>query len=121
MPVIRAPASRVLRHFSPLTAHTTFKKERLSNPPPIAYSIVYPLGPHSANNSAANPFAIGTPAVKAHIKKPGGEVTRIARGGYNLQAELKWTDDFYQECQVKLLGLDPRGSCLIHCRKRLRT
>lgn len=102
---IRAPACRAQRHFSPLTVHTTFKKERLSTPSSIAYHNIYSVGSHTSSNHAANPFAVGTTAVstsvKALLKKPDGEVTRLARGGYNLQAELKWREEFYQECQVR--------------------
>lgn len=101
MPAIRAPASRVMRHFSPLTTRTTFKQERLSTPPPIAYRIVYPVGTHTPKSTATNPFGCSKPKSKTSLKKkPDGEVTRLNRGGYNLQAELKWADELYQSCQV---------------------
>lgn len=106
MPAIRAPASRVQRHFSPLTTQTTFKQEHLSTPPPLAYHIVYPAGTHTPNTSA-DPFACSKPKPKALLKKkPDGEVTRLNRGGYNLQAELKWTDDLYQACQASSLTIN---------------
>lgn len=101
MPAVRAPASRVQRHFSPLTMRTTFKQEHFSTPPPIAYHIVYPAGTHTPKSTAANPFTSDKPKSKALLKKkPDGEVTRINRGGYNLQAELKWADKLDQTCQV---------------------
>ncbi|KZP07473.1 hypothetical protein FIBSPDRAFT_902054 [Athelia psychrophila] len=103
MPAVRAPASRVQRHFSPLTMRTTFKQEHFSTPPPIAYHIVYPAGTHTPKSTAANPFTSDKPKSKALLKKkPDGEVTRINRGGYNLQAELKWADKLDQTCQKTL-------------------
>lgn len=85
MPAIRTPSYQ--RHFSPLTTRTTFKQERLRTPPPLAYHVIYRL---------TNDIAPGS------IKKPNGEVTRLARGGYKLQVELKWSDDKYQAFQVRV-------------------
>lgn len=103
MLAIRAPGSRVQRHFSPLTTRSVFKQERLSTPPQIAYHITYTAGAHNPRSDIVDPLAVVKVTFKAPpIKKPDGEVTRINRGGYNLQAELKWTDEFYATCQVRL-------------------
>lgn len=111
MPAIRAPACLAQHHFSPLTVRTTFRKERLSASPLLAYHLVYPVGNHTPHNTFAGPFAYNKSKPKALLKaKPDGEVTRINRGGYNLQAKLKWTDDFYQACQVSFN--------VISCRER---
>lgn len=104
MPAIRVPSSRIQRHFSPLTVHTVFKQEQFRDPPRIDFQIYYSIGSHKSNNSPNGLPSSSTSMPKRQlIPKPSGEVSRLARGGYNLRSKLEWEITEYKARQVSLM------------------
>lgn len=115
MPTIRV-SSRYQRHFSPLTVRTAFKRELYHRHPPIAYRTIYPLGHNVPKQCSSDPFTTDPAAHEAGstvalIPKPGGEVSRLDRGGYNLEEKLaellEWTENEYQTFQVSHESYSP--------------
>lgn len=109
MPPIRAPNSRIQRHFSPLVVQTVFKPEIFLSSPAISYRVVYSVGDHAPEKCLTNPDLTDPARYRTDpklplIPKPPGEVTRLSRNGYKLQTELEkhlgWTEDEYQSCLV---------------------
>lgn len=102
MPVTRALGSRVQHHFSPLTVRTIFKHERFLVSPPTAYNIIYSIEPHTPAHLTIRNLASGKAKSIPLIPKPPGEVTRLKRGGYNLQDQLQWDEQQYHSVQVSI-------------------
>jgi len=98
------------RHFNQLTIHCEFPPERTCTPPPLTQHRVFPRDADSSalDPSQTNPFAaqslVPNP-LPSKIPKPRGEVTRISRGGYNLQMTLGWPVADYEETRVSVLAL----------------
>jgi len=90
-------------HFSPLICQSVFPPERRVTPPPIMQHRMFP---HEDKPDAESQDADlvssrdPTPQVKTLILKPRGEVSRINRGGYNLQDKLGWPATDYKEIRV---------------------
>ncbi|KLO04504.1 hypothetical protein SCHPADRAFT_1003275 [Schizopora paradoxa] len=86
----------VLRHFPPLTNRSVFHKEPLSTGIVLASRTEFPL----IEASAASGFPSVLPSkLRAEIPKPPGEVSRISRGGYNLEEKLGWSKSEYGKVQ----------------------
>lgn len=110
----RAPryTHRIKPHFNPHTWRSTFTPECNVNPvkhtwrhsfhtadieSPPSHDIE---GDSTPEELAPSGTMGGTPGEERLIRKPDGEVTRIARGGYGLLDALGWTEDHYNEVQV---------------------
>jgi hypothetical protein len=101
----KASKWKYCRHFNQLTIHCEFPPERTCTPPPLTQHRVFP---RDADSSALdlNPFAAQSVVpnlLPSKIPKPRGEVTRISRGGYNLQMTLGWPASDYEETRVSVL------------------
>ncbi|KAG2091928.1 hypothetical protein BD769DRAFT_1371114 [Suillus cothurnatus] len=98
------------RHFNQLTIHCEFPPERTCTPPPLTQHRVFPRDADSSalDPSQTNPFAaqslVPNP-LPSKIPKPRGEVTRISRGGYNLQMTLGWPVADYEETRSFVVHL----------------
>ena len=98
------------QHFSLLACQSTF-------PPECAISLL-PLTQHKIyaheELSGSEPQAVeadillqgSSTMAKILIFKPCREVSRISRGGYNLQEKLGWSATDYEEIQVSTLTAD---------------
>lgn len=105
MPPNRTLPVRVQRHFSPLAVSTIFRHERFLCPSPLSYHAVFSLDEHLPSGCPTDPAVadnLSMNLAKSKIPKPPGEVTRIERGGYNLQLALGWSDEQYKRLQVSL-------------------
>ncbi|KAH7906574.1 hypothetical protein BJ138DRAFT_1015980 [Hygrophoropsis aurantiaca] len=94
---------RIQRYFPSLVILRSFSQEIVVEPPLLTILTVFPPEnddppPHVPISSVAHPSG-------AKIPKPKGEVTRIARDGYNLLAALKWSPEKYVEVQTHLQKL----------------
>ncbi|KIJ09591.1 hypothetical protein PAXINDRAFT_87261 [Paxillus involutus ATCC 200175] len=91
------------RYFSPLTGQSVFPPERAISPPPLTQHKVFPrdvtLAVEALNSQPVTSVAAATQR-RALICKPRGEVSRINRGGYNLQDKLSWPVAEYEKIQV---------------------
>ncbi|KLO04612.1 hypothetical protein SCHPADRAFT_812803, partial [Schizopora paradoxa] len=94
------------RHFPPLTNRSMFRREPLSMDPPLTSRIEFPF----ANDEAAlrSDLTVHIPSTSgvattrkpiASIPKPHGEVSRLSRGGYNLEEALGWSKVEYTKVQ----------------------
>ncbi|KAG2341224.1 hypothetical protein BDR05DRAFT_949826 [Suillus weaverae] len=83
-------------HFKPLTIHCEFPPERGYSPPPLMQHQVFS---HDTDSSSPDGVEQIPPAVPlpSKIPKPRGEVSRLSRGGYNLQETLGWPASEYEE------------------------
>ena len=91
------------RYFPPLTCHAIFSPERGISPLPLTQHIIFPrdeVGSSVVREPAI--VALSVPVSKVLIPKPRGEVSRINRGGYNLQEKLGWPPAEYEEIRVSL-------------------
>lgn len=101
----KATKWRYCRHFKPLTIHCEFPPERSYTPPPLTQHRVFSRSSDPSSDAAERP----TPAallpipLSMKIPKPRGEVSRISRGGYNLQEALGWPASEYEETRVRVL------------------
>lgn len=87
------------RHFSPLICQSIFSPERGVTPPPLTQHRTFPRNDRPVE-SERNPLPTETVQTKTKILKPRGEVSRINRGGYNLQEKLGWPATDYEEVRV---------------------
>lgn len=67
-------------------------------------------GPEITPPPSSNAVLTSTPAATQYApqelkRKPNGEVTRLAREGYNLRDALNWSEDVYSEVQVIRLSV----------------
>ena len=102
MPKIRSSHWIFHRHFSPLVCQSVFPPERSATPPPLTQHKIFAR--EDSNLPAAappGPQEFRGPRVKVLIPKPHGEVSRINRGGYNLQDKLGWPAADYEEIRVR--------------------
>lgn len=110
MPCIRHGRAAIKHYTPPTIYHANFAAELLLHSP-SHYREVW--GDHDASQTPPippNPSAqpkpptndrFTTPPPEELIPKPDGEVTRISRGGYNLEAAMKWNDHaLYTKVQV---------------------
>ena len=101
MPKIRSSHWIFHRHFSPLVCQSVFPPERSTTLPPLTQHKIFA---HEDSNLPAaappGPREFRGPQVKVLIPKPHGEVSRINRGGYNLQDKLGWPAADYEEIRV---------------------
>ncbi|KAG6372573.1 hypothetical protein JVT61DRAFT_7686 [Boletus reticuloceps] len=96
------------RHFSPLVCQTAFPPERTITPPPLTQHKLFAredLAVQSQLVEAPIPQQGSTPHIKVLIPKPRGEVSRINRGGYNLQEKLGWPATDYEEIRGFVIQL----------------
>lgn len=96
---------RYCRHFKPLTIHCEFPTERSYTPPPLTQHQVFSRDIDSSSPDAAEqilPAAQLPDPLPSKIPKPRGEVSRISRGGYNLQEALGWPASEYEETRVRV-------------------
>lgn len=96
---------RYCPHFKPLTIHCEFPPERALTPPPLTQHRVFSQDADSVQPIVQSIPAAPEPCVSAgmsskKIQKPRGEVSRISRGGYNLQETLGWSSSEYEEIRV---------------------
>ena len=101
MPKIRSSHWIFHQHFSPLVCQSVFPPEWSATPPPLTQHKIFTC--EDSNLLAAappGPREFHGPWVKVLIPKPHGEVSRINRGGYNLQDKLGWPAADYEEIQV---------------------
>ncbi|KIJ58206.1 hypothetical protein HYDPIDRAFT_44576 [Hydnomerulius pinastri MD-312] len=96
------------RYFSPLTCQSVFPPERAISPPPLTQHKVFPPEEIPAvqariSGTATVPATVAQPRIL--IPKPRGEVSRINRGGYNLQDKLGWPVVKYNEIQAFVIHL----------------
>ncbi|KLO03917.1 hypothetical protein SCHPADRAFT_795801, partial [Schizopora paradoxa] len=91
----------IQRHFPPLTSRSMFRKEALRIGSPLTWRTIFPfadgvvLCPERTSSS--------TPVItKATIPKPHGEVSRLSRGGYNLEEALGWSKNEYATIQKEI-------------------
>jgi hypothetical protein len=101
MPKALSSHWRHYRHFKPLTIHCEFPPERTYTPPQLTQHKVFTLDADSSArlNSSLAQAPVPT-AARSKIPKPRGEVSRINRGGYNLQDTLGWPSSEYEEIRV---------------------
>lgn len=108
---------RVKPYYSPVIYRARFVPETLLNSPHQILRRVWGL-PEVLSPSTLSPSLLSHPEVtpstlpeqateegdneveENSITKPHGEVTRITRGGYNLQEELGWEPGLYTAVQV---------------------
>ncbi|KZT01430.1 uncharacterized protein LAESUDRAFT_763691 [Laetiporus sulphureus 93-53] len=98
---------RVQRIYPPATLHHRFDAERLLTPPPSPLRRVFDIEltlpiPSTALLDSVPAASKETPTGQAMIRKPSGEVTRLAREGYNLRGALGWTEGVYSEVQASV-------------------
>ena len=88
--------ARAHRQYCPLTFSTVFLKEELLICRPLTFTRVFireiPSSPDAPPRSGSSR--------PRKIPKPPGEVTRLNRGGYNLQDKLNFSQAHYKEVQV---------------------
>ncbi|KAG2083890.1 hypothetical protein BD769DRAFT_1660878 [Suillus cothurnatus] len=98
----KATKWRYCRHFKPLTIHCEFPPERSYTPPPLTQHQVFSRAPDLSSDAAERPTPAGLLPIPllAKIPKPRGEVSRISRGGYNLQEALGWPAAEYEETRA---------------------
>lgn len=92
--IVETSSPHVQRYFRPLAVRMRFSPERLISPGLHSRRRVFSPEPRGAIPLDVDPY-------EPKKKKPHGEVTRVGRNGYNLQAALGWTDKFYAEVQVR--------------------
>ena len=88
--------ARARRQYCPLTFTTVFLKEELLLCPPLTFTRVFY---YDIPSSPLEPVTSG-PSRPRKIPKPPGEVTRLNRGGYNLQDKLNVSPTQYKIIQV---------------------
>ncbi|KAG1736390.1 uncharacterized protein EDB91DRAFT_1055671 [Suillus paluster] len=99
----KAAKLRYCRHFKPLTIHCEFPPECNYTPPPLTQHQLFSRNTDSSTSDAAQPI---TPVAQlpiplpAKILKPRGDISRISRGGYNLQEALGWPASEYEETRA---------------------
>ncbi|KAF8833156.1 hypothetical protein BDN67DRAFT_917518 [Paxillus ammoniavirescens] len=96
------------RYFSPLTGQSVFPPEWAISPPPLTQHKVFPRDVTLAVEAQnLQPVTSATAATqhRALIRKPWGEVSRINRGGYNLQDKLSWPVAEYEEIRSFVVHL----------------
>lgn len=96
----------IRRHFPPLTVRCRFSPERLLVVEPLIRRMKFshegtktPLYATDLNKIASLEVGGGPPG-SGLVPKPGGEVARPGRGGYNLEAVLNWTGPLYVNVRV---------------------
>lgn len=99
------------RHFPPLTNRSMFRKEPLSTVSPLTSRTEFPLTDSTleqpVNTSVPVRHSVGgTNTLKTYIPKPHGEVSRLSRGGYNLEEALGWSKAEYNSVQVFRLSVE---------------
>ncbi|KAG1873076.1 hypothetical protein F4604DRAFT_1582707 [Suillus subluteus] len=97
---------RYARHFVPLTMHCNFPPERAMSPPPITQHKVFQREVNSIAVAQLDllPSSL-IPSLPAKIPKPPGKVSRLKRGGYNLQETLGWSPLEYEEVRSFVIHL----------------
>lgn len=94
------------RHFFPLTCRSKFSPERAITPPPLTQHRIFLREEAEVTAECqSEPVRIGSaaPQSKMLILKPRGDVSRISRGGYNLQDKLGWPPNEYEEVRVSMI------------------
>ncbi|KIJ09722.1 hypothetical protein PAXINDRAFT_17198 [Paxillus involutus ATCC 200175] len=94
------------RYFRPLTSQSVFPPERAISPPALTQHKVFPREefPALQIQELVSSTATVTQA-RVLIPKPRGEVSRINRGGYNLQDKLGWPAVEYDEIRTFVIHL----------------
>ena len=111
MPIIRTlhTHNRVKPYYPPLVYRARFAPEPLLNPPSRALRKAWPQdssealpppSPGSTPTRGSSPESDTDDPIEGSIAKPQGEVTRKARGGYNLEEALGWEHEIYVVVQV---------------------
>ncbi|KAF9236804.1 hypothetical protein BU15DRAFT_63731 [Melanogaster broomeanus] len=98
------------RYFSPLTCHSVFPPEQVISPPPLTQHKIFPREEEAEaliiQTQQSEPDVISPiPPSKVLIPKPRGEVSRINRGGYNLQDKLGLPPTEYEEIRSFVIHL----------------
>ncbi|KAF9232693.1 hypothetical protein BU15DRAFT_54737 [Melanogaster broomeanus] len=88
------------RHFCPLTCQSIFPPEHAISPPPLTQHRVFPREEILAQPHNLQPIPLPSTQPKTLIPKPRGDVSRINRGGYNLQQKLGWPTAEYDEIRA---------------------
>ncbi len=91
-----------------LTLNIVFPEEFNASSAVLTLSKIWPDEPIALINHRPDPLEVQDIRFKIDgscqrkIPKPNGEVTRLSRGGYSLQAALRWDKAFYYEVQVSI-------------------
>ena len=88
--------ARAHRHYCPLTFTTVFLREELLLCPPLTFTRVFIREIPRTSAPSVTPSS----SRSRKIPKPPGEVTRLNRGGYNLQDKLSVSQTQYKMIQV---------------------
>lgn len=91
------------RHFGPLTMHCEFPPERALDPPILTQHKVFSRAVDLIPPTMPGLPAPLTSSAPPKILKPRGEVSRLNRGGYNLQEKLGWSLSEYEDIRVGVL------------------
>ena len=103
--------ARAHRHYCPLTFTTVFLREELLLCPPLTFTRVFIREIPRSSAPSVTPSS----SRPRKIPKPPGEVTRLNRGGYNLQDKLTVSQACYKAIQVSsYLVLISTSSLTIH-------
>ncbi|KAG2103036.1 hypothetical protein BD769DRAFT_1367410 [Suillus cothurnatus] len=96
---------RYNRHFVPLTMHCDFPPEHPLDPPVLTQHKVFPQEVNSIPPAMPGLPAPLTLSAPPKILKPRGEVSRLNRGGHNLQEKLGWSLSEYEEVRSFVIHL----------------
>jgi hypothetical protein len=100
MPKARSTTHRIKRYYPPCILRAHFSSERLLTPPLSTVRTVFPLEENTRSGSIPSDFVFPCDT-QSLIPKPGGEVTRIKRGGYNLAQASGLPVPVYESIQVR--------------------
>ncbi|KAG1787895.1 hypothetical protein EV424DRAFT_1339353 [Suillus variegatus] len=93
------------RHFGPLTMHCEFPPERALDPPILTQHKVFSRAVDLIPPTMPGLPAPLTSSAPPKILKPRGEVSRLNRGGYNLQEKLGWSLSEYEDIRSFVIHL----------------
>ncbi|KAI9455841.1 WD40-repeat-containing domain protein [Boletus coccyginus] len=89
----------------PVMERSIFPPERGVTPAPLTQHKVFPREDVERLAEPQNPDPVPLSSGKVLILKPRGEVSRINRGGYNLQDKLGWPSAEYEEIRSFVVHL----------------
>ena len=84
-----------------LRAGSAFDDRPPPSEPPSPTTLPAPTGDRTTPPSSTPPTGLGA---TTRMRKPPGEVTRLAREGYNLRETVKWADHVYDAVQVRFIS-----------------